>query len=349
MPLKDYDINQAAAIGGGLLGAGLGLGAYALGSKRSAARLLAHMAIGGALGAGAGTLATITKKKSDAEVVEEKKDEALSKLKDSQLARMDENSWAGEIDAGGAAGGYLLGRTGREVLSSKPTKKFTAAGNTAQVIDAIPGKAAVLEAPAEIKLNGKVLTVDPAKVDLKGLKDIKNVTDSDFLDILKSNGIDLDAEGITRVSKKGKTVIDWDRLHKLRNGKVSFKPAKDAAAAVAAVPARVIIGGVDYTDDAVRYFGSAEAFKKAKGKDIASFLKHLKRLDYLGPRLFSKASLTSQIGRVFGLGGRRMWPGKGGRVGGALRLLTALTSDLGSAAAGYYATKHGQDAARDIF
>lgn len=348
MPLKDYDINQVAAIGGGLLGAGLGLGAYALGSKRSAARLLAHMAIGGALGAGAGTLATITKKKSDAETVKETKNAALAKLKDSQLARMDENSWAGRIDAGGAAGGYLLGRGVREKLSAKPTKKFTAAGNTAQVIDAIPGKAAVLEAPAEIKLNGKVLTVDPAKVDLTGLKDLKNVTDSDFLDILRSNGIDLDAEGITRV-KKGKTVIDWDRLHKLRNDKISFKPAKDAAAAVAAVPARVIIGGVDYTDDAVRYFGSAEAFKKAKGKDIANFLKHLKRLDYLGPSAVGNAPLAQKIGRIFGLGGRKMWPGRGGRVGGALRLLTALTSDLGSAAAGYYATKHGQDAARDIF
>lgn len=59
MKIGDYEVSPYATLGGGLLGAGLGLGAYALSTNRTRKKLATYAAIGAALGLGTGALTSL--------------------------------------------------------------------------------------------------------------------------------------------------------------------------------------------------------------------------------------------------------------------------------------------------
>lgn len=59
MKIGDYEVSPYATLGGGLLGAGLGLGAYALSANKTKKKLATYAAIGAALGLGTGALTSL--------------------------------------------------------------------------------------------------------------------------------------------------------------------------------------------------------------------------------------------------------------------------------------------------
>ncbi len=346
MSLKDYEVNPYAVGAGGLLGAGLGIGAYLLGNKRSKARLATYATIGAALGLGTGALTTLARKKTEKQLVEEHKQQLAKDVLDSELARTASNVPA-LIDLGGGVAGVAGGRLAREKFLVKPGHRLKVQATAAQYIPETaptPGVAAKPEVPAKpavIKLNGRTLSVDPNRVDLSNMKDFRKITDTEIAHILESNGVDLEAEGLK--SKKGR--IQWDPLHKFRNDRMEFVPATDykpATAATDAQPAkaaRLLVGEVDYAREAKRLFGNNVDLSKLSTDQVLQLVKHVRKLDYIGPGSADRGSARSKV--------LRYALGAGGRKRGKSAALAAL--DLLGGAAGYFGTKTLQDKIRDWF
>lgn len=327
MSLKDYEVNPLAVGAGGLTGAGLGVAAYLLGRERGIGRLAAYASIGAALGLGTGALATLAKKKSKTELNNEDIKKELESKSDSELWR---KSGGGRYwDLGGAGAGYLGARIVRGKLLTNPSTEFTQKALAATYEPPTPGtaaKAEVLAQPAELRVNGKTLAVDPVHADMTKISNPRQtLTDTTLVKILEDNGVDLKAEGIKTNSGK----INWDRLHKFRNDRVTFidaVPYSPAVAAVPGTPGRLIIDGIDRTDDALRALGDSADLSKLTAAQKKYVAETIKMLDSVGPRFGDKkASKFSKILRVLGVGGRRK-----------LRSALGLIPDLAGAAAGYF-------------
>lgn len=329
MNFKDYEVNPLAVGAGGLAGAGLGVAAYLLGRKRGIGRLATYASIGAALGLGTGALATLVKKKSQTEINNEATKKELESRSDSELWRESGNGWGLGLDLGGAGTGYLASRITRGKLMTNPTDEFTQKALAATYEKPTPGtaaKAEVLAQPAELRVNGKTLVVDPAHADMTKISNPRQtLTDTTLVNILRDNGVDLVAEGIE--TKSGK--INWDRLHKFRNDRVTFidaVPYSPAVAAVPGTPGRLIIDGIDRTDDALRALGDSADLSKLTDAQKKYVAKTIKMLDSVGPRYGDKkASAFSKILRVLGVGGRKR-----------LRSILGLIPDAAGATAGYF-------------
>jgi hypothetical protein len=129
MKIGDYDVNPYAALGGGLLGAGLGLGAYALDSNKTKKKLATYAAIGASLGLGTGALASLTPHMTD---TEKAKAAAIAKASDVDLNPIN-MGFRAMPSALGFAGGYGTSRIGRELAARKiPASAIKAAVREAQ-------------------------------------------------------------------------------------------------------------------------------------------------------------------------------------------------------------------------